>query len=150
MERILLSGIRYSGRETWRSHVTEAWMAASPWISTGTFLICDVASCAFVFVYPISAWDLGVLFQFLNLRAHAFLHFWKIITHYFLKLPLPHSLHSPSGNNAHSLFCYVFCLFLCAALWVSSSVFSFYSLTLSSAGSSPAIEILILMSAFFN
>lgn len=97
LERILLSGILYSGRETWRSHVTEAWMAASPGISAGTFLICDVASCAFVFVYPISAWDLGVLFQFLNLRAHAFLHFWKIITHYFLKLPLPHSLHSPSG-----------------------------------------------------
>lgn len=122
-------------------------MATSPCVTTRTFLICDVSSCGFVFVYPISAWDLGVLFQYLNLRTHAFLHFWKIITHYFLKLPLPHSLHSPSGTTL-ILSSAMFSVFLYAALWVISSVFSFYSLTLSSSGSSPAIEILILKSTF--
>lgn len=47
-----------------------------PWcIAAGAFLIFDVTSYVFVFVYLISAWDLGVLFQFLNLRIQAFLHF---------------------------------------------------------------------------
>lgn len=34
--------------------------AVSPVHVTGDLLVCDVASYAFAFVYPISAWNLGV------------------------------------------------------------------------------------------
>lgn len=41
-------------------NAANALTAASPVHVTGDLLVCDVASYAFAFVYPISAWNLGV------------------------------------------------------------------------------------------
>lgn len=64
-------------------------------------------------------------------------------------LPLSDFFHSLSGTKAHCVFCHTSCLSLCRALWGISSVFSFYSLTLSLTGSRLTIDILLLTCFYF-
>lgn len=78
------------------------------------------------FVYPISSWDLGVLFQLLNFMTQDFLHFWKILTYSFLKYcfsPIFLILTFWEWSSLNSAMLSV-SLSLCASLWVISSLFS--------------------------